>query len=40
MADIAAVTVAGGETDLASAAVDAFASSLRGQLLRPGDPRL
>ncbi len=37
MADIAAVTVGGGETDLPSAAVDAFASSLRGQLLRPGD---
>jgi FAD/FMN-containing dehydrogenase len=37
MADIAAVTVGGRETDLASSAVEAFASSLRGALVRPGD---
>ncbi len=37
MADIAAVTVGGEQTDLPSAAVDGFASSLRGELIRPGD---
>ena len=38
MADIAAVTVGGRETDLPSSAVDEFASGLRGELIRPGDP--
>ena len=37
MADIAAVTVGGRETDLSSSAVDGFASGLRGALIRPGD---
>jgi FAD/FMN-containing dehydrogenase len=36
MADIAAVTVGGGETGLPSAAVDEFGSRLQGQLIRPG----
>ena len=38
MADIAAVTIAGGEIELPSRAVDHFGSSLRGELLRLGDP--
>ena len=38
MADISAVTVAGTETDLSSGAVDGLASSLRGQLILPGQP--
>jgi FAD/FMN-containing dehydrogenase len=38
MADIAAVTVGGRETDLSSSVVDEFASGLRGELIRPGDP--
>src|SRR5918992_6000249 len=37
MADIAAVTIGGRETDLPSSAVDALASSLQGQLIRPDD---
>jgi FAD/FMN-containing dehydrogenase len=37
MADIAAVTIGGVETDLPSAVVEDFASSLRGELIRPGD---
>jgi FAD/FMN-containing dehydrogenase len=37
MADIAAVTIAGTETDLPSRTVDHFASGLRGELIRPGD---
>jgi hypothetical protein len=37
MADIAAVTIGSRETDLPSSAVDDFASSLQGELIRPGD---
>jgi FAD/FMN-containing dehydrogenase len=37
MADIAAVTVEGRQTDLSSAAVDDFASRLQGELIQPGD---
>jgi len=37
MADIAAVTIAGGKRDVPGSAVDDFASSLRGRLIRPGD---
>jgi hypothetical protein len=37
MADIAAVTMGGRETDLPSSAVDAFASSLQGALIGPDD---
>jgi FAD/FMN-containing dehydrogenase len=39
MTDIAAVTVEGRDTDLPGSAVDAFASSMRGELIRPGDGR-
>jgi FAD/FMN-containing dehydrogenase len=38
MADIAAVTIGGTETELPSPAVDDLASSLRGGLTRTGDP--
>ena len=38
MADIAAVTIGGGDTELPSPAVDDFASRIRGQLIRSGDP--
>jgi FAD/FMN-containing dehydrogenase len=38
MADIHAVTIAGTETEISSRAVDQLASSMRGELIRPGDP--
>ncbi len=38
MANIAAVTIGGRETELPSPAVDDFASRLRGELIRTGDP--
>jgi FAD/FMN-containing dehydrogenase len=38
MAKIAAVTIAGTERELPARAVDQLASSLRGELVRPGDP--
>jgi FAD binding domain/Berberine and berberine like len=39
MEDIAAATNAGGQARLPAGAVDGFASSLRGELVRPGDER-
>jgi hypothetical protein len=37
MSDIRVTTITGGETVLEAAAVEAFKSSLRSDLLRPGD---
>ena len=37
MADIAAVTLAGTETDLPGSAIDGLASAMRGELIRPDD---
>jgi hypothetical protein len=38
MAGIAAVTIEGTQTDLPGPAVEEFGSTLRGELIRAGDP--